>query len=139
MTLVGRLRRGSLVGLLMAVLLVAPMIDCALLGGAEHLHLGAATANASASASHDHHSDRAIGHLTDDCDQHMTHCIVKSMLPAGAGLVLPLLWLVLAGAAVIGAAYLMSAGVGGVRGPPVARAPVLNGQDILARFCISRR
>ncbi len=138
--LLSRLRRPSVVALLMAVLLVAPTIDCALLDGEHHLHVGAATATATTStgASHDHHADHAIGHMTDDCDQHMTHCIVKSVLPAGAGLLLPLLW-TLVGAAAVGAMYLMSTGGGGVRGPPIVRVPVLNGQDILARFCIARR
>ncbi|WP_283779632.1 hypothetical protein [Nocardia sputi] len=38
----------------MAVLLIAPTLDCALLGGEEHLHGGAASATASTGASHDH-------------------------------------------------------------------------------------
>ncbi|MGY1869154.1 MULTISPECIES: putative copper homeostasis (lipo)protein LpqS [Nocardia] len=134
-----QLRHPSVVALLMAVLLVAPTIDCALLDGEHHLHVGAATATASTGASHDHRADHAIGHMTDDCDQHMSHCIVKSVLPAGAGLLLPLLWLALVGAAAVGAMYLMLTGGGGVRGPPRVRVPVLNGQDILARFCIARR
>lgn len=133
-----RLRRSS-VALLMAVLLVAPMIDCSLLGGVQYLHPVVASADASASTSHDHHSGPGIGQITDHCDQHMTHCIVQSVLPAGPGLVLLLLWLVLAGAAALGAVYLMTTGTAGVRGPPVAGLPVLNGQDILSRFCIARR
>ncbi len=138
--LLNRLRRPSVVvALLMAVLLVAPTIDCALLGGDKHLHIGVAAATASTGASHDHHADRAVGHVTDDCDQHMSHCIVKSVLGSGAGLLLPLLWLVLAAVTAVGTAYLMSAGIGGVRGPPMGPVPVLNGQDILTRFCIARR
>ncbi|WP_408638782.1 MULTISPECIES: hypothetical protein [Nocardia] len=134
-----RLRRPSVVALLMAVLLVAPTIDCALLDGEHHLHAGVVNTSASTGAAHGHHADHAIGHMTDDCDQHMSHCIVKSVLPAGAGLLLPLLWLALVGAAAVGAVYLLSTGGGGVRGPPIFRVPVLNGQDILARFCIARR
>ncbi|MEV2226668.1 hypothetical protein AB0E01_43480 [Nocardia vinacea] len=137
----GRLRRGSYAAaLLMAVLLVAPMIDCALLGDAGHLH---PTPAASARpATHSVSADLGHGVITifdDDCGPHIVHCLVKSMLPGtAAGLLLvQLLTLILAAVAVVATA-LWSTG-GGVRGPPVAYLPVVDGRDILTRFCISRR
>lgn len=137
----GRLRRGSYVAaLLMAVLLVAPMIDCALLGDAGHPH-----STPAAAAGHATHSVSAdlehgvINIFDDDCGPHIVHCIVKSMLPGtAAGLLLvQLLTLILAVVAVVATA-LWSTGAG-MRGPPVAYLPVVDGRDILTRFCISRR
>ncbi len=124
----------------MAVLLVAPMIDCALLGDAGHLHpthtsaAGHVTHSVSADLEHG-----VIDLFDDDCGPHMVHCIVKSVLPGTAAgpLLVQLLTLILAVVVVVATA-LWSTG-GGVRGPPVACLPVADGRDILTRFCISRR
>ncbi|WP_249644256.1 hypothetical protein [Nocardia sputi] len=140
-SVIGRLRHGSYVAaLLMAVLLVAPMIDCALLGDAGHLHpthtsaAGHVTHSVSADLEHE-----VIDIFHDDCGPHIVHCIAKSVLPGPAAglLVMQLLTLILS-AVVVVATALWSTG-GGMRGPPVACLPVADGRDILTRFCISRR
>lgn len=137
-----RLRRGSYVAaLLTALLLVAPMIDCALLGDTGHLH--PTPAAAAGHATHSVSTDLEHGVITildDDCGPHIVHCIVKSVLPgtAAAGLLLAqLLTLILAVVAVVATALWSTSG--GMRGPPVAYLPVIDGRDILTRFCISRR
>ncbi|WP_280261918.1 hypothetical protein [Nocardia abscessus] len=145
MSVIGRLRRGSYVAaLLMAVLLVAPMIDCALLDDAGHGHLATHSTPASA-AGHVTHSVSAdlehgvIGTFDDHCGSHTVHCIVKSVLPGtAAGLLVVQLWTLILAVAVVVATALWSTG-SGVRGPPVACLPVVDGRDILTRFCISRR
>ncbi|ONM48849.1 hypothetical protein [Nocardia donostiensis] len=123
---------------LLAVLTLVPTIDCALLGEGGHIHVGMGAAVA-ADGAHHHHPHALGGHLADHCDQHMLHCVVKSVLPAGTGSLLSLLWLILLGTAAIVAAALLFINAGGVRAPPVAGLPTRNGQDILARFCIARR
>ncbi|MEV6321346.1 hypothetical protein AB0M45_09135 [Nocardia sp. NPDC051787] len=139
----GRLLRGSHVAaLLMAMLLVAPMIDCALLGDAGHLHPHSTPASAAGHVTHSVSADLEHGVIDlfdDDCGPHIVHCIVKSVLPGTAAglLVVQLLTLILA-AVVVVATALWSTG-GGMRGPPVACLPVVDGRDILTRFCISRR
>ncbi|MFD4406813.1 hypothetical protein ACFWPH_29020 [Nocardia sp. NPDC058499] len=134
MNISARLRRVS-VALVMAVLLIAPILDCTLHLEDEHSGPVAAAAIGSAYTGHLHGMS---GHL-DHCDQHMIHCVEKSVLPSGGATVQQLLLTVLIGMALFTALALVSAGTRGIRGPPGGGLPVLNGQAILANFCISRR
>ncbi|MBF6439602.1 hypothetical protein [Nocardia cyriacigeorgica] len=138
MIISARLRRAS-AGLLMALLLVAPLIDCTLHGQDEHTHPAAGAAVEVAIAAHTHSPHAMSGGLVDHCDQHMTHCIEKALLPPGGATVSPLLWLAFIAATTVGAIALIFTGARGIRGPPVAALPVSNGQSILTNFCISRR
>ncbi|MFI5715778.1 hypothetical protein [Nocardia sp. NPDC051750] len=123
----------------MAVLLVAPLIDCTLHRQDEHTHPAAGAAVQVALASHSHSPHAMSGGLTDHCDQHMIHCIEKALLPSGGATISPLLWLVLLAATAVGGIALIFTAARGIRGPPVAALPVSNGQAILTNFCISRR
>ncbi len=123
----------------MAVLLVAPLIDCTLHGQDEHTHPPVVAAVEVALASHTHSPHAMSGGLTDHCDQHMIHCVEKSLLPSSGATISPLLWLAFLAATVVGALALIFTGTRAIRGPPVAALPVSNGQAILTNFCISRR
>ncbi|MGI5220994.1 hypothetical protein [Nocardia sp. CA-290969] len=138
MTVFTRLRRLS-VGLLLAVLLVAPLIDCTLHGHDEHTHPAAGAAAEIALASHSHSPHAMSGGLVDHCDQHMMHCVEKALPPSGGATISPLLWLVLLAATTVGAIAPIFTGACGIRGPPVAALPVSNGRAVLTNFCISRR
>ncbi|NKY36380.1 hypothetical protein HGA13_25410 [Nocardia speluncae] len=128
-----RVRRIS-VALVMAVLLIAPILDCTLHLAGEHSPI-AAPAAGSAYAGHLH----GVSAHFDHCDQHMIHCIEKSVLPSGSGTVQQLLWMVLIGSVTVAAIALVFAVARGIRGPPGGGLPVLNGQAVLTNFCISRR
>lgn len=128
-----RLRRIP-VALVLAVLIIAPILDCTLHPADEHTHPAAAPAVGTAHTGHPHGMS---GHF-DHCDQHMTHCVEKSVLPSGGATVQQLLWMVLLGVITVAAFAPAVAGARGIRGPP-GGLPVLNGQAILTNFCISRR
>ncbi|WP_458794012.1 putative copper homeostasis (lipo)protein LpqS [Nocardia cyriacigeorgica] len=138
MNISARLRRAS-AGLLMAVLLVAPLIDCTLHGQDEHTHPATGALVEVATGSHTHSPHSMSGGLIDHCDQHMIHCVEKSLLPSSGATVSPLLWLALLATTTVAALALIFTGARGIRGPPAAALPVSNGQDILTNFCISRR
>lgn len=123
----------------MAVLLVAPLIDCTLHGQDEHTHPPVVAAVEVALASHTHSPHAMSGGLIDHCDQHMIHCVEKSLLPSSGATVSPLLWLAFLAATAVVAIALIFTGTREIRGPPVAALPVSNGQAILTNFCISRR
>lgn len=137
MNISARLRRVS-VALVMTVLLIAPILDCTMHLADEHSGPVAAAVAPAAGSAYTGHLHGMSGHL-DHCDQHMIHCVEKSVLPSGGATVQQLLLTVLIGMAVFTALALVSTGTRGIRGPPVGGLPVLNGQAILANFCISRR
>lgn len=122
---------------MMAVLLVAPILDCTLHLADEHTAPVAAAAAPAVGSAYSGHLHGMSGHL-DHCDQHMIHCVEKSVLPSG-GTVQQLLLTVLIGMATVAVFALVSTGTRGTRGPPGGGLPVLNGQAILTNFCISRR
>lgn len=136
--LVARLRRTA-VALLMAVLLVAPILDCTLHPAEDHAHPAGVVAAPVASISHAVHlhgsGDRPGAH----CDQHMIRCVEKSALPSRSTAMLPLLWMALIGMATVAVFALFFADARGIRGPPAAGLPVVSGQAVLVNFCISRR
>lgn len=133
----GRLRAVSL-ALLLAMLLITPMIDCALHGDDEHTHPGGGAVHVVAIGSEAHHLHGPGAHLRDHCDQHMIHCIGKAVLPAVGAAVAPLPGPTLIAAVALVALALVFTGSCGTRGPPGV-LPVSNGQDILTKFCIARR
>ncbi|WP_156052398.1 hypothetical protein [Nocardia carnea] len=122
--------------LIMAVLLIAPLLDCMLHLADEHTGPVVAAAAPAVGSAHSGHLHGMNGHL-DHCDQHMIHCVEKSVLPSGSTLQ-QLLLTVLIGMATVTVFALVSTGTRGSRGPP-GGLPVLNGQAILTNFCISRR
>ncbi|WP_249644263.1 hypothetical protein [Nocardia sputi] len=140
--LIGRLLRdSSAVVLFLAVLLVAPMIDCGLLEAGAHAHASVSPAESvSQAAVHGHDlDDAALSDADDYCGPHIAHCIIKSLLPGTASTVLPLQLLglmLLAALAVL--VSVLSLPRGGVRAPPDRSLPG-TGRDILTRLCIARR
>ncbi|MGQ4599612.1 hypothetical protein [Nocardia sp. R6R-6] len=124
----------------MAVLLIAPILHCSLHQIDEHTHPAATVAALSIGSSqtdHLHDMSGPVGHRGDQ--HHMIFCIEKSVLPGGVT-VLPLLWVILIGMAIVATMTLMfTAGDQGIRGPPGSGPLMLNGQAILTNFCISRR
>ncbi|WP_280419723.1 hypothetical protein [Nocardia carnea] len=137
MTVSARLRRIS-VALAMAVLLIAPIVDCTLHLAEEHSPVAAASAAPAVGSVYVGHLHGMSNHF-DHCEQHMIHCVEKSVLPSGGAAAQPLLWTVLSGMATVAAIALVFTGARGIRGPPGRGLPVLNGQAILTNFCISRR
>lgn len=154
MTHIDRLRRrGSALALIVVVLLVALMVDCAL-GGEEHTHAVADGRTPSVITEHSREVAAVRptpGPVTDigglfayegihPCGPHMLHCLVKSTLPEAIASVppphLPLFLLALAVIAPIALGGMLCA----VRGPP-PDTPVsaVGGRSILTRFCIARR
>ncbi|MGY1949130.1 putative copper homeostasis (lipo)protein LpqS [Nocardia asiatica] len=138
---ISRLRSGRHIAtLLLAVLLIAPVIDCALLGEHAHPH-----PRSPSSAAHVAHLASAtlerevIDLFEDDCGPHLVHCIVKSTLPGAAAGMLLVQLLTSMLAVVVAVPTTLRSASGGVRGPPVAGLPVVAGRDILMRFCIARR
>ncbi|NKY59449.1 hypothetical protein [Nocardia flavorosea] len=65
--------------LIMAVLLIAPLLDCMLHLADEHTNPVAAAAAPAVGSAHSGHLHGMNGHL-DHCDQHMIHCVEKSGL-----------------------------------------------------------
>ncbi|UGT70956.1 hypothetical protein LTT66_12795 [Nocardia gipuzkoensis] len=126
--------------LLLAVLLIAPVIDCALLGEHAHPHPTSTSAPAhavhSASVTLDH---EVIDVFHDDCGSHLVHCIVKETLPAAAAGMLRIQLSTLMLAVLVAVPTALCSANGGVRGPPVARLPAAGGREILTQFCIARR
>ncbi|WP_174188055.1 hypothetical protein [Nocardia barduliensis] len=131
---------GSVVALLIAVLLVVPMLDCALHGNDAHRH--------TSFVSHPGHlAPSAVEHIAhdfvfppaDDCAPHLTHCIVESVLPSAVVHVPPLNILAFAFAVAFVAAAIGLSAVSGVRGPPRVYVPVAGGRATLTKFCIARR
>lgn len=131
-----RLRRIP-VALVLAVLIIAPILDCTLHPVDEHTHPAAATATPAVGTAHTGHLHGMSGHF-DHCDQHMIHCVEKSVLPSGGVTVQQLLLMVLLGVLTVAAVAPAVIGARGIRGPP-GGLPVLNGQAVLTNFCISRR
>lgn len=125
--------------LLMAVLLVAPLLDCTLHPADEHTHSASAMTVPITGGSHTVHPQGAGDHPGDHCDQHMTRCVEKSVLPSRGAAMPSSLWMALIGMATLAAVALVVTGARGIRGPPGARSPVSSGQAILIDFCISRR
>lgn len=141
MRLIDRFRLGSsTLALLAAVLLVGLMIDCNTIGEHGHDHtLAGSVAYQSTSSMIHSASHLFVDHDTHPCGPHITHCIMKSVLPGGVGSTAVsqlLLWAMVVAAAIAVAAAPVPAG--GVRGPPVPVA-ALGGRIILTRFCIARR
>lgn len=133
-----RLRRTA-AALLMAMLLVAPLLDCTLHPTGEHAHSAGTTSMQAAAIADTVHLQGAGGHPGDHCDQHMIHCIEKSVLPARGTTVPPVLWMALIGAATVAVVTLVFTGARVIRGPPGAGSPVSNGRIILLALCICRR
>lgn len=136
-----RLRRGAPVpALLAAVLLVGLMVDCGTIGDHGHDHASAGPAADRSTSSMIHSPSHLLADdATHPCGPHITHCIMKSVLPGGAGsgaVSQLLLWAVVVAAVIAVAAAPVLAG--GVRGPPVPVAAP-GGRVILTRFCIARR
>ncbi|MFE9324334.1 hypothetical protein ACIHDR_10810 [Nocardia sp. NPDC052278] len=146
MSIIGRLRHGSsALVLFAAVLLVAPMFDCALAGEYSHTHAGPAGHAAVGSViplSIDLHADHSVPAIHPPmcaCSPHAGHCVLKSVLPSGGGQAPVLLLLALAlVAALVAVAAATPAGLT-VRGPPVIRVPAARGRLILTHLCIARR
>ncbi len=123
----------------MAVLLIAPIFDCALHRADQHTHSAGAVTAVAVGSSHTGHLHGMGGHPGGHCDQHMLHCVEKAVLPSG-GTTVPLFpWAALIGTATLAASALGCAGIQGIRGPPGTGSPVSNGRTILTEFCISRR
>ncbi|WP_280460457.1 hypothetical protein [Nocardia carnea] len=137
MNISARLRRVS-VALVMAVLLIAPILDCTLHLADEHSGPVTAAPAPAVGSAYPGHLHGMSGHL-DHCDPHMIHCVEKSVLPSGGATVQQLLLTALIGMALFTALAQVSTGTRGIRGPPGGGLPVLNGQAILTNFCISRR
>jgi hypothetical protein len=139
MKLSGRLRRGGcVIALLMAVLLVAPIIDCAPLGNDAHPQATSAAGHFLSSAVEGHDHGVVDGYIH-DCGPHLFLGIVKSVLPSRAENVLaPLLLMLVLAVALVATAAFQSA-IGGIRSPPVASLPAVDGRAILTKFCIARR
>ncbi|WP_282783854.1 MULTISPECIES: hypothetical protein [unclassified Nocardia] len=131
----GRQRsRGQLSALIAVLLLIVPLIDCALVETAGHAHSPADTAVVLATgAAAD--ARAPLDHTVAQCLPDVEHCeqALPPVLAAGVPQ-LPALphWTALALAAVL--AWRLC---GGVRGPPPL--PALAGRSLLTRFCISRR
>ncbi|MBF6350214.1 hypothetical protein IU448_14480 [Nocardia flavorosea] len=123
--------------LTMAVLLIAPIFDCTFHLADEHSGPVAAAAAPAVGSAYTGHLHGMSGHF-DHCDQHMIHCVEKSVLPSGGATVQQLLLMALIGIATVAAVSPAAIGTRGIRGPP-GGLPVLNGQAILTNFCISRR
>ena len=105
-----------------------------------HAHPGGVAAAASAGTSQTDHLHGTSDPADHHGDQHMTFCLEKSLLPAAGVSVLPLLWLMLIGSAVVAAVVVLFPGnAQAIRGPPRTGPPALNGQAVLTNFCISRR
>lgn len=153
MTRTDRLRRwSSASALLMVVLLVALMVDCAF-GGEEHTHAVADGHAHPAVVDHSHGTAviRPTPEPTTDvgglfapggihpCGPHILHCLVKSTLPEVTGSVPPphLLFFLVA-VAVIPVLTLGRAPCA-VRGPPGTPVSAGSGRSILTRLCIARR
>ncbi|WP_157110593.1 hypothetical protein [Nocardia anaemiae] len=134
----GRLRLGgSALALVAAVLLVAPMFDCALAGEHSHAHASQAPAQSVIPLAADLHA--AIHPPMCACSLHAGHCVLKSVLPKGIGQVPTLLLLTLAMvAALVAVAAATPAGLN-VRGPPLLSVPAARGRVILTHLCIARR
>lgn len=142
--LIGRLGSARAVfALLMAVLLAAPMVDCVLHDEQSHAYAqlppGSPVAAAFTSHTLDRHHHGAIGDSGEDCDQHLTRCIVQSVLPGGATISLLFQLLIAFLAAIAGAISATRVAANGVRGPPATVPLAVEGRDILTKFCISRR
>ncbi|MEU1956081.1 hypothetical protein [Nocardia rhamnosiphila] len=138
MNVSARLRRTS-VALLMAVLLITPILHCTLQGADEHTHPASAVAALTVNSSHTDQLLGMSGHLGDHGDQHMVYCLEKSLLPSGGATIPLLLWMAFIGLATVAVVALVFTSTRGIRGPPGAGPPVVNGQAILTNFCISRR
>ncbi|WP_433756398.1 hypothetical protein [Nocardia sp. CA-135398] len=137
----GRLRLGgSALALLAAVLLVAPMFDCALTGEHSHAHASHAPEQQSViPLSADLHAAAAIHPPMCACSSHAGHCVLESVLPKGIGQVPALLLVTLAMmAALVAVAAATPAGLS-VRGPPLVSVPAAHGRVILTHLCIARR
>ncbi|WP_378740391.1 hypothetical protein [Nocardia brasiliensis] len=144
MNLIGRLGSArSVFALLMAVLLAVPMVDCVLHDEQSHTYAQLPQSSTAAPAFTSHASDRhhhgAIGDSGEDCGQHLTRCIVQSVLPGAATIGLLFQLLIAFLAAIAGAASATRVAANGVRGPPATVPLAVEGRDILTKFCISRR
>lgn len=145
---IGRSRPAGLaLAVLAAALLMAPLVHCSIPGigvqsdgAAPHSHTTATQITALVASAVDRPA-HAIADVGDRHDApHAVHCVITYALPAAVGSFVPLLLLlsVLVAATVVAAAvYRM--GSGGVRGPPVARVPIVCGRVLLTRLCIARR
>lgn len=138
--LIGRLRHGgTVVAVLIALLLVAPMVHCAQTD--DHEHSGAHSQMAPGNfrtAALDDSAHAVINAAHESCGLHLAHCIVKSVRTGAAENFAALRLLALIGVVAIVAAASYSTLAGGVRGPPVS-PPSATGRDILERICIARR
>lgn len=138
-SLIGRLRLGgSALALLAAVLLVAPMFDCALAEEHSHAHASHAAAQSAIPLSADLHA-AAIHPPICACSLHAGHCVLKSLLPNGIGQVPALLLVMLALVAAMGSVAAATPAGLNVRGPPLIRVPAARGRVILTHLCIARR
>ncbi|WP_306362088.1 hypothetical protein [Nocardia sp. CC227C] len=131
----GRRRsRGHLPALLAVLLLIVPLIDCALIETAGHADSPADTAVVLAAGADDG-ARASPDHRVAQCLPDVEHCAqaLPPVLAAGVPQ-LPALphWTAVALAAAM--AWRLCRGV---RGPPPLRA--LGGRSLLTRFCISRR
>ncbi|MBF6180947.1 putative copper homeostasis (lipo)protein LpqS [Nocardia otitidiscaviarum] len=131
----GRLRsRGHLPAVLAILLLIVPLIDCALVETTGHAHSPADTAVVLAAeipggalAPLDHRAARCLPD-TEHCEKALPPLLAAGVpqlpaLPHGVAVEL----------SAVGALY----SGGGVRGPPPP--PARAGRSLLTRFCISRR
>lgn len=134
-----RFGRGWGIGLivLLAVLLIAPMVEGALHGDDEHTQPSNGPMTA-VSVGADTHLHDMSHHFSDHCDEHLNHCIEKAVLRSGGEGVAPLPWPALIAVVALIAFALAFTGVRCTRGPPDGPLPVLNGQSILTKFCIAR-
>lgn len=123
--------------MLLAVLLIAPMVECALHGDDEHTQPSAGPITA-VSVGVDSHLHELSHHFSDHCDEHLNHCIEKAVLRSGGAAVAPLPWLALIAVVALIPFVLVFTGIRCTRGPPDGPLPVLNGQSILTKFCIAR-
>ncbi|WP_433722146.1 hypothetical protein ACQP0C_20685 [Nocardia sp. CA-129566] len=140
MNLIGRLRHGgSVVAVLIAMLLVAPMVHCAHTDDHEHSDVhGQMVPGDILTVALGDSPHVVIDASHESCGVHLAHCIVKSVRAGEAENFAALRLLALIAVVAIVAAAIHSTLAGGVRGPPVC-PPVAAGRDILERFCIARR
>ncbi|MBF6237394.1 hypothetical protein IU474_09970 [Nocardia otitidiscaviarum] len=131
----GRLRsRGHLPAVLAVLLLIVPLIDCALVETTGHTHSPADTAAVSA-ADISGATFAPLDYLTARCLPDTEHC--EKALPPLLAASAPQLPALPDGMAVALLAVVALYPGGGVRGPPPL--PALGGRSLLTRFCISRR
>ncbi|MGW1742448.1 putative copper homeostasis (lipo)protein LpqS [Nocardia sp. NPDC001965] len=127
-----RSRTGTVLIVLAALALLAPLLHCDLVpAGTAHSRAHAAVTTAA------EHHDRTGDSAGSQCTAHAVHCVAQVVLPAR--IPDPFTVAVPVALALTTAALSLTPVTGRwIRGPPAA-APAGGGREILTRFCIARR